>query len=202
MKKTVLSLLLTIFAVADSFSQSQSITVTDFRHLETDMTAKTAGTMEKDQNGETAALIKVVTTQTGFLFDCGSIGVVKTVQKPSEIWVYVPHGVKKMTISHPTLGLLRDYYLNIPIESAETYEMLINETRKNPDNEGEFRLTVNPSTAVVTVWREGAQKKSYRSDGNGKLTIWLPYGRYYYEVRAAGYETQEASGADAEGLHC
>ena len=58
--------------------------------LDTDLTANTAGTMETDQNGETAALIKVVTTQTGFTFDGGALGIVKTVQKPSEIWVYVP----------------------------------------------------------------------------------------------------------------
>lgn len=42
------------------------IGVSKFRLLETDLTANTSGTTEKDQNGETSALIKVVTTQTGF----------------------------------------------------------------------------------------------------------------------------------------
>ena len=101
----------------------QTISISSFKLLESDLTAITAGTMEQDQNGETAALIKVVTTQTGFIFDGGALGIVKTVQKPSEIWVYVPRGLKKITISHPQLGILRDYYLNVPIEAARTYEM-------------------------------------------------------------------------------
>ena len=86
--------------------------MSSFKLLETDLTANTAGTTERDQNGETAALIKVVTTQTGFSFDGGSLGIVKTAQKPSEIWVYVPRGLKKITISHPQLGMLRDYYFD------------------------------------------------------------------------------------------
>lgn len=104
---------------------AQTISVSSFKLLETDLTANTAGTIEKDQNGETAALIKVVTTKTGFTFDGGALGIVKTVQKPSEIWVYVPKGLIKITISHPQYGMLRDFYLNIPIEAARTYEMVI-----------------------------------------------------------------------------
>ena len=121
MRKSIIPLLfffnITVFG--------QTISVNSFKLLNTDLTANTAGTMEQDQNGETAALIKVVTTQTGFTFDGGALGVVKTVQKPSEIWVYVPRGLKKITISHPQLGVLRDYYLNIPIEAARTYEMIL-----------------------------------------------------------------------------
>ncbi len=73
---------------------AQTISISSFKPLVTDLTANTAGTMEMDQNGETAALIKVVTPQTGFTFDGGALGIVKTVQKPSEIWVYVPRGLK------------------------------------------------------------------------------------------------------------
>ena len=74
---------------------AQSISVSSFRLLENDLDANTAGTMERDQNGEVAALIKVVTTQTGFTFDGGALGIVKTIQKPGEIWVYVPRGLKR-----------------------------------------------------------------------------------------------------------
>lgn len=64
---------------------SQSISVSSFKLLDSDLTANTAGTMEQDQNGEVAALIKVVTTQTGFAFDGGAMGIVKTKQTPGEI---------------------------------------------------------------------------------------------------------------------
>ena len=103
----------------------QNISVKSFRLLENDLTANTAGTTVLDQNGDKAALVKVVTTQTGFSFDCGSIGVVKTEQKPSEIWVYVPQGARRITISHPQLGILRDYEFSMPIERARTYEMVL-----------------------------------------------------------------------------
>lgn len=78
------------FFILSTCSDAQTISISSFKMLDTDLTANTAGTMETDQNGETAALIKVVTTQTGFTFDGGALGIVKTVQKPSEIWVYVP----------------------------------------------------------------------------------------------------------------
>ena len=56
---------------------AQNISVKSFRLLETDLTANLEGTKEIDQNGETAALIKVITTETGFVFDVGMLGIVK-----------------------------------------------------------------------------------------------------------------------------
>ena len=32
---------------------------------------------KKDQNGDLCAILKIVTTQKGFTFDCGQIGIVK-----------------------------------------------------------------------------------------------------------------------------
>ena len=106
MKRILLLSSILILAITVS---AQSISVSSFKLLESDLTANTAGTTERDQNGEVAALIKVVTTQTGFSFDAGSLGIVKTKQTPGEIWVYIPHGAKKITIKHPQLGVLRDY---------------------------------------------------------------------------------------------
>lgn len=50
---------------------AQNLSVESFRLLPNDLTANTFGTMESDQNGEVAALIKVVTAETGFAFDGG-----------------------------------------------------------------------------------------------------------------------------------
>lgn len=88
MKKRLFTFVSYLLIVYSAFSQN--ISVSSFNLLETDLTANTAGTMEMDQNGETAALIKIVTTQTGFTFDGGSMGIVKTKQTPGEIWVYIP----------------------------------------------------------------------------------------------------------------
>ena len=100
---------------------AQSLVVQSFKMDETDLTANTAGTIVIDQNGQKCALIKVETTQTGFSFDAGALGVVKTEQKVGEIWVYVPEGVKRLTISHQQLGILRDYDLGQTLKRARTY---------------------------------------------------------------------------------
>ncbi|MFZ4724340.1 MAG: PEGA domain-containing protein, partial [Paludibacter sp.] len=104
MKKFLTTLLL----VALTSGLFAEIGVKSFRKLENDLDARVNEPL-KDQNGDVCAIIKIVTTQTGFSsFDCGQIGVVKTVQKPSEIWVYVPYGAKRITITHPQLGMIRD----------------------------------------------------------------------------------------------
>lgn len=120
MKKCMIILMMMAAAIC---GQAQQISVTDFHLLTDDLTAKTAETKEMDQNGEVAALIKVRTSQTGFTFDGGALGIVKTAQKRGEIWVYIPRGAKKITIKHPILGVLRDYYFPTSIKAGLTYQM-------------------------------------------------------------------------------
>ena len=103
--------------------QAQKLSVESFTMDENDQTANTAGTMVMDQNGQKCALIKVRTPQRDFSFDAGSLGIVKTEQKESEIWVYVPEGVKRMTISHQQFGVLRDYDLGMMLRRGRTYLM-------------------------------------------------------------------------------
>jgi uncharacterized protein (TIGR02145 family) len=120
MKKTSFILFLCLFHVIGY----PRMDVKSFRILENDMDARVNAPI-KDFNGELSAIVKVVTVQSGFSFDCGQLGVVKTVYKPSEIWVYLPHGAKRLTIMHPQLGQLRDYIFPIPIEAGTVYEMVL-----------------------------------------------------------------------------
>ena len=76
-----------------------------------------------DQNNRKAALIKVVIPDSGFDFDVGVMGVVGVKQEVGEVWVYVPEGVRKITVKHQTYGIIRDYEFGCPIESACVYEM-------------------------------------------------------------------------------
>ena len=105
-------LLLTLIAISQSV-WAQGLSVVNFRLLETDLTANMHGTRKMDQNGETAALIKIVTQERGFTFDGGSLGIVGTEFKNGEIWLYVPRRAQKITISHQSFGVLRDYYYPI-----------------------------------------------------------------------------------------
>lgn len=182
-----ITIIISLFLCALSF-RAQSISVSSFKLLETDLTANTAGTMEFDQNGEIAALIKVVTTQTGFTFDGGALGIVKTVQKPSEIWVYVPRGLKKITISHPQLGVLRDYYFPVAIEAARTYEMIlvsgeVQTVIKQTSNSQYIVIKVTPSNAIVELDNEIIPT----SDGFAQKFVKL--GTYEYRVQAKDYHT-------------
>ena len=165
---------------------AQSLSVTDFKPLPNDLTANMAGTQVKDQNGEVAALIKVVTTQTGFTFEGGMAGIVKTQQRTGEIWVYVPHGIKKITILHQALGVLRDYYFPCAIEAACTYEMTLasGEVRTvvTQDTGGSFlAISVTPKNASVYIDGE-----LQGNDGSGEIVKLLPYGEHQYRVEAGG----------------
>ena len=183
MKRFFLSIL-NIILVATV--HSQSISVCSFKLLDSDLTANTAGTMEQDQNGEVAALIKVVTTQTGFTFDGGAMGIVKTKQTPGEIWVYLPRGSKKITIKHPQLGVLRDYYFPVSIDAARTYEMvLISGTVQTVVQQARtsqyvvFQLT--PPNAIVEL--DGSLLQTV----DGTASKMMKFGSYDYRVQAPNY---------------
>lgn len=122
MKKYILFVLFSLLGLT---AGAQTIKVESLSLLPNDLSANRVGTMKKDQNGETAALIKVVTSDKGFTFDGGSLGVVATEQHTGEIWVYVPRGSRKITIKHQYYGVLRDYYYPVSIEGGKTYEMLL-----------------------------------------------------------------------------
>ena len=168
---------------------AQSISVSSFRVLENDLTANTHGTMEKDFNGEPAALIKVMTTEQGFVFDGGMVGIVKTKQGVGELWVYVPHGIKRVNIQHSQLGVLRDYYFPIPIEKARTYEMTLTTgkvetivTRSAGKQYVMFR--VSPANAIVEL--DGMPIEMV--DGYAEKS--MAYGTYDYRVSCADYHTE------------
>ena len=171
---------------------AQNISVSSFKSLDTDLTANTAGTMEKDQNGETAALIKVVTTQTGFTFDGGALGIVKTKQTPGEVWVYIPRGSKKITIKHPQLGVLRDYFFPVAIESARTYEMVliageVQTVVKQARTSQYVVFQLTPPDAVVELDGE-----LLKTEG-GVASKMMKFGTYNYRVQATNYLLEAGS---------
>ena len=190
MKKYIRGVILLFVLLSVGIVSAQNISVASFKLLENDLTANTTGTMERDQNGEPAALIKVVTTQQGFVFDGGMVGIVKTKQGVGEVWVYVPHGIKKITIQHPQLGVLRDYYFPMPVEKARTYEMVLTtgkvETVVTHSVNKQFVVfNVTPTDAVVEL---GDEMLTIDSEGNA--TKGIPYGTYNYRVSCANYHTE------------
>ncbi len=190
MIRNVRGMVFVFLMFAATAMEAQNISVASFKFLENDLTANTAGTMERDQNGEPAALIKVVTTQQGFVFDGGMVGIVKTKQGVGEVWVYVPHGIKKMTIQHPQLGVLRDYYFPIAIDKAKTYEMVLSTGRvetvvTHAVNKQFVVFKVNPTNAIVEL-----NDEMLTVDSEGYATKGVEYGTYNYRVSCANYHTE------------
>ncbi len=122
--KRLLTLILSCLAPI-AITMAQNLEVVDFRLLETDLTANTHGTLKVDQNGETAALIKIQTPERGFTFDGGSLGIVATEEHDGEIWLYVPRRAMKLTIQHKDYGVMRDYVYPVTIQGGRAYEMFI-----------------------------------------------------------------------------
>lgn len=183
MKKFCIAILMCILPLC---IEAQEFGVFSFQMLENDLDAITAGTTEKDMNGETAALIKIVTTLTGFTFDAGHTGIVKTKQTPGEIWVYLPRGAKKLTISHPELGRLKNYSFPCAIESARTYEMILVKGKmkaivKQAKTSQYVVFQFTPKDAEIEINGEKLQA----TDGvTAKL---MPFGEYDYRITASDY---------------
>lgn len=183
MRYHVLFLLLAFFIPSFLFAE---IAVKSFRILESDLTARVDAPL-LDQNGALCAIIKVVTTQIGFTFDCGQIGIMKTVNKPSEIWVYLPYGAKRITISHPQLGLLRDYMFTQPIEKGTVYELVLVTGRVETTVVEEITsqwllIRTQPDNALIYIDDLFVKSGEYQAK--------LKPGSYTYRVEAPLYHSE------------
>lgn len=105
---------------------AQKFSVASFRPLPNDVSAFINPV--KDLNDDDCGLIKVLASDD-FVFST-PLGIVKRVDNVGEIWLYLPHGTKKITIKHAEWGVLRDYILPSRIESHMTYELKIDEPVK------------------------------------------------------------------------
>lgn len=169
---------------------AQNIAVKSFKQLMGDMTTSSLEGKRIDQNGEVAALIKVVTTETGFVFEGGTLGIVDTKQRVSEVWVWVPRGLRKITILHPQLGQLRNYTFPVEIEADRTYEMVLVTGKVETIIKEEVRMQyltfqITPPNATLEV-----DDKLWSVDADGNATKYVDFGTYTYRVRASDYFTE------------
>ncbi len=170
-------------------THAQGIAVEKFEAAPEDLTANLQGTQVLDQNGDVCALIRIQTTQKGFVFDVGVLGVTKTDDnKVGEIWVYVPKGVKRITIRHPQLGSLVNYPFPIEIQGARTYRMYLTTGQvhtiiEQDDGMTYFALNVTPAKALVMI--DGVLQPL---DDDGALTLRLARGSHTLAIQAPGYD--------------
>lgn len=188
MKKIITLILL---AAISTISFGQELVVAGFTYDPTDQTALLPETEQFDQNGERCALIKVETNAKGFSFDVGMMGVTKVEeQHAGEIWVYVPHDIRRITIQHPQLGVVRNYYFNDKITSGCTYILKL--------ASGEVETTVTKAIAQQFVEFHIKPKNALvefdgqliPTDENGIVSKFVNFGTYDYRVEASNYYTE------------
>ena len=189
-KHIVYKLMITlIFLCSTYYLNAQEMSVKSFYLAETDLTANTPGTMVYDQNGNICALIKVETTLDGFTFDVGSLGIREVKRIGGEMWVYVPFGIRKISISHPKLGMIRDYALPTQIDQGRTYILKLNATLGNriydSNKKQKMVLKVFPINAKVEI-----NGISMALNKNGICEQEFSFGIYEVIVSASKYHTE------------
>ena len=125
MKTGLISILMQLILLASTLLaapvMAQNFSVASFRDLPNDVSAFINPV--RDLNDEDCALLKTV-GPTDFVFST-PLGIVKREDKTGEIWLYLPHGSRKITIKHAEWGVLRDYEFPAKLESHKTYEMTL-----------------------------------------------------------------------------
>lgn len=173
----------------------QSMSISSFEIDEKDLTANAEGTIKYDLNGDKCALIKIETTEHNFSFDVGSIGITEVVsqnaQHPGEIWLYVPHGVKSITIQHPIHGIIRDYDLGQRVKKGKTYILKLTSEQVNTmvvdyNNSQYLILNVYPNEAKVFI-----NGVPMTLSSQGTIEIPLAFGTHNYRISATNYHTEE-----------
>ena len=122
----ILLLMYLLAALSVPEIRAQRFSVGSFRQLPNDITAFINPV--KDLNEDDCGLLKVEASED-FVFST-PLGIVKREDKPGEIWLWLPHGTKKLTIKHAEYGVIRDYVLPMRIDSHITYEMRIDEPQR------------------------------------------------------------------------
>ena len=176
-KSQLLPLLLLLFSNT-LFAQPQ-ISVKSFVKRENDITARVEAP-KKDQNGDLCAIIKVVTTQTGFIWDPDALGIISADYKTGEYWIYVPYGAKRLTIKHEKLGILRDYMYPLPIEKAGVYIMELTTGKVTTTVEDEqiasqwLVINSDPTGSDIYIDDQPANQTPYQNE--------LPVGKHTYRL--------------------
>lgn len=180
--------IITILLFIPNILSGQEFSVKSFYLAETDLTAMTPGTQVNDQNGNPCALIKVESTDDDFMFEVGILGIRERKRNGAEIWLYVPYGIRKLTVNHPKLGVIRDYPLP-PIDKGRTYILkfngVVNTRISDPNKKQKLILQVHPDTARVEI------NGIHMDTKNGAMEKELSFGIWELKVGASRYHAFE-----------
>ena len=180
-----LLLVISLFFAATATEAQNKIQVTSFNRMETDVTARITAP-QRDQNGEVCALIRIVTTEKGLMFEPDALGIVSRENKPGEIWLYIPRGARRMSIMHDKFGVLRNYFYPDIIEKATVYEMEIqigDGAQQTPANTNTQLIVMRPDPATADIYIDDEKVPTE----NGLFTATMKKGTHTYRVESPMY---------------
>lgn len=180
-----LLLVISLFFAATATEAQNKIQVTSFNRMETDVTARITAP-QRDQNGEVCALIRIVTTEKGLMFEPDALGIVSRENKPGEIWLYIPRGARRISIMHDKFGVLRNYFYPDIIEKATVYEMEIqigDGTQQTPTNTNTQLIVMRPDPATADIYIDDEKVPTE----NGLFTATMKKGTHTYRVESPMY---------------
>jgi hypothetical protein len=102
-----------------AMGQEADFEIRNFRERTTDLSAISSN--YKDLNGSPAALIRMTVRDPQFEFSA-NLGIIALEKKTGEVYLYVPQDTKRLTVRHPSLGVLKDYAIPVRIRSKVTYD--------------------------------------------------------------------------------
>lgn len=179
-------LILLVFTLIFEGLFAQQMSVKSFKRAINDLEATLKGSEVFDQNGDRCALIKIKTTEQGFSFENGVLGIQKVRYEVGEVWVYVPQRTRFLIIINKTLNDRTRYNFNIPIEKGATYHMELVTGRVRTYIENEITtqyvvFNVNPKDALVELNGEQLVVE------NGSAQKLVQFGKYKYRVECPMY---------------
>ena len=180
-----LLLVISLFFAATATEAQNKIQVTSFNRMETDVTARITAP-QRDQNGEVCALIRIVTTEKGLMFEPDALGIVSRENKPGEIWLYIPRGARRISIMHDKFGVLRNYFYPDIIEKATVYEMEIqigDGAQQTPANTNTQLIVMRPDPATADIYIDDEKVPTE----NGLFTATMKKGTHTYRVESPMY---------------
>ena len=156
-----------ILTLLQSLSLAAQIRITDFKAAVSD----NPRTFCADPDGELCAALKLETKLSGWTFDAGLPGIMDTRYEEGAVYLYVPHGVRTLTVAHKEYGVLRDWPVPVSLSAGHTYTMTL--TRETPRPVQPVRRTeaaarfarhfigMTAGTVVERGWEGGFEPSDY-----------------------------------------
>ena len=199
MKRLIIQFCVFASMLACASSAWADMRVRDFGMLDSDVDALVAEPVRDHNSGKYCAIVKIITTQSGFSFDLGIMGAPEKItykENLGEIWVYMPVGARKIKIAHPKFGQLdtdtQDGYFWFPrggLEEAKSYRLVLSTGGGEvPDTDkkqlGWVVLDSEPSGADVYI---GVGDALPEYVGTTPFQKKYEYGHYTYSIRKNMY---------------